>query len=627
MAVPELDILKPVDPSISNPDDYELFTLSNAQVCNPKTGKPANLLDAYADNPVTVEGKLDPPPREQQKYLVNRPYRKAVTVEVRNVTRFAWGQTLKTKEIMIWALGSSGWLEIRPSRVYRDTYQEMVEAIEILYFAADIYSQPRKRGGGPSAELIFQEYAEEPRFQCHSKEEASETFYSHRSFLMEAMLKRSEGIGWSNTPLYQHLKARFPADFQAVRDKISEKNDAASKKQSKVKTSGATTSSSSAQPPKKTASKKENLPSVPKKDDNWWEATAIWELMQKAFAQGHLKPGEVTVSSIAKEVVQKYEIESEGQAGHYLQAHGSNLRYIMQHPRRKTMLHFVHEPIFEELESNTLPAATIRIASQLVLIPRKVPLDQDSSEDEASDQSSSSSSDDGTRRHRHSHKGGLRPKGSKIAGKGNKGKKGKTTAPIPIINEPGEGDSEDGEPMELDSYSPTKRKGSVNETLANPRKRAASESNDLNSPPSSPSSSTTEAVSDPLPLRWRSSNANSVKSTSPAFLPSIISSPLPSYASNGPGDSFMCTFDGCTHKVYGASTETGKTLIKEHFQEHASRRQERLEIVISEEQRSRLPVSNLIKRIREMTESQQTAFQLPGMAAASPIPAAIERRF
>ncbi|KAF2806571.1 uncharacterized protein BDZ99DRAFT_394147 [Mytilinidion resinicola] len=626
MAVPELDILKPVDPSISNTDDYELFTLSNAQVYNPKTGKPANLLDAYVDSPVTVEGKLDPPPREQQKYLVRRPYSKGVTIEVKNVTRFAWGQTLKTKEIMIWALGRSGWLEIRPSRVYRDKYQEMVEAIEILYFTADIYSQPRKRGGGPSAELLFQEYAEEPRFQCKSKEEASEIFYSHKSFLMEAMLNRSEGIGWSNTPLYQHLKARFPADFQAVRDKISEKNDAGSQKQSKTKPRAAT--SRSAQPPKRTASKKEKPPNVPKKDDNWWEATAIWELMQKAFAQGHLKPGEVTVSSIAKEMVKKYSIESEGQANNYLRVHGSNLRFIMQHPKRKTMLHFVHEPIFEELESNTLPAATIRIASQLVLVPRKAPLDQDSSEDEASDQSSSS--DDGTRRHRHSHKGkysGLRPKSSKVAGKGNKGKKGKTTAPVPIVNEPGESDSGDGEPMELELSSHAKRKGSVDESLANPRKRAVSESNDLNSPPSSPSSSASEAVGDPLPLRWRNSNANSVKSTSPAFLPSIISSPLLSFAANGPGDSFICTFDGCAHRVYGASTENGKALIKEHFQEHASRRQEQLEIVISEEQRSRLPVSNLIKRIREMTESQQTTFHLPGMAAASPIPTAIERRY
>jgi hypothetical protein len=89
--------------------------------------------------------------------VVRRPYTKAVTIEVTNVTRFAWGQAVNDREIIIWALGSSGWLEIRPSRSYRDTYQDMVEAIEILYFAADIHSEPRKIGRGPSAEFLFQE--------------------------------------------------------------------------------------------------------------------------------------------------------------------------------------------------------------------------------------------------------------------------------------------------------------------------------------------------------------------------------------------------------------------------------------------------------------------------------------
>jgi hypothetical protein len=68
MAVPELSILKPANPSISNSDDYELFSLSHAQIYDPKTRKPANLLDAYADRPVTVEGRLVPPSRQQQQY-------------------------------------------------------------------------------------------------------------------------------------------------------------------------------------------------------------------------------------------------------------------------------------------------------------------------------------------------------------------------------------------------------------------------------------------------------------------------------------------------------------------------------------------------------------------------------
>jgi hypothetical protein len=33
----------------------------------------------------------------------------------------------------------------------------MVQAVELLYFITDIYSEPRKRGGGPTARLIYQE--------------------------------------------------------------------------------------------------------------------------------------------------------------------------------------------------------------------------------------------------------------------------------------------------------------------------------------------------------------------------------------------------------------------------------------------------------------------------------------
>lgn len=48
------------------------------------------------------------------------------------------------------------------------------------------------------------------RFRCNDREEAAEIFYKHRLFLIMSMLSRAQGIGWSNTPLYQHMKNRFP---------------------------------------------------------------------------------------------------------------------------------------------------------------------------------------------------------------------------------------------------------------------------------------------------------------------------------------------------------------------------------------------------------------------------------
>lgn len=60
------------------------------------------------------------------------------TVELNNVQHFSYGQ-FDSGEFAFWAAGESGWFEIRPARQYRAIYRDMVEAIGILYFVADIY--------------------------------------------------------------------------------------------------------------------------------------------------------------------------------------------------------------------------------------------------------------------------------------------------------------------------------------------------------------------------------------------------------------------------------------------------------------------------------------------------------
>ena len=87
--------------------------------------------------------------------VVKRPF-KPLDIEIRDVTRFSYGQT-EDGEIVIWALGLAGWFELRPRKNYEKIFRDMQEAVEILYFITDIYNEPRKRGGGPAAALIFQE--------------------------------------------------------------------------------------------------------------------------------------------------------------------------------------------------------------------------------------------------------------------------------------------------------------------------------------------------------------------------------------------------------------------------------------------------------------------------------------
>jgi hypothetical protein len=81
---------------------------------------------------------------------------KPIELEVRGVARYSYAE-LTDGDIAIWAQGKAGWFEIRPAPHYSEIYEGMVEAVQLLYFVTDLYSGPRKRGGGPSPQLVFQE--------------------------------------------------------------------------------------------------------------------------------------------------------------------------------------------------------------------------------------------------------------------------------------------------------------------------------------------------------------------------------------------------------------------------------------------------------------------------------------
>ncbi|KAF2259372.1 hypothetical protein CC78DRAFT_503303 [Lojkania enalia] len=624
MLTPELDILKPVDPSISNPDDYEIFTLSDARVLYNSNGKPASLLAAYADTPLKVEGRLEQPDRQQAKYLVKKPY-KPVEIEICNVTRFSYGQ-MEDGEIMIWALGAAGWFEIRPARTYKDIYLNMVEAVEVLYFVTDIYNEPRKRGGGPSASLIFQEYAEDERFACDDPTQAEMIFRKHKAFLFMCMLNRAQGIGWSNTPLYQWFRKQYLSDFENAKARIEGKSAVRSETASKPESTPEKPKAKGGKGTKK-AQKPED---APKKDDNWWEATAIFEFMQKAINQHVMHIGHVTIDRLARLMVRRYEISDVGTATNVILVHATNLCYIMDHPRRKNTRFFAEEQIYRELSSDyNLSAADIRRAQSIELRPRK---DHGTLKAETSEESESSSSAATPPQRRQRSKKGrlsvLRPKNSIYSGKGKGIKRGKGKAPNAAAASSSdqstdtfsaESEIEVDTPTHIQSLSPPKRKLDVDDIVEdnpNPRKRAASSSTSIEPSPhpypsTSSSSPDEEEANEPLPLRWQPSNNptnNTTKSASPALAPPIVSTPLPTFTPNGPKDSWICTFDGCSQKVYGASSEVGRMLIQEHLQDHARGRAKEIGIVMREEERLRLPVNNLIKKIREMAEAQQPLF-------------------
>jgi hypothetical protein len=62
-----------------------------------------------------------------------------------------------------------------------------------------------------SADL--KQYAEDERFPCTDPVLAGKIFHKHRVFLTMCFLNRAQGMGWSNTPLYQYFRRQYPVNI------------------------------------------------------------------------------------------------------------------------------------------------------------------------------------------------------------------------------------------------------------------------------------------------------------------------------------------------------------------------------------------------------------------------------
>ncbi|KAL8735964.1 MAG: hypothetical protein Q9166_000526 [cf. Caloplaca sp. 2 TL-2023] len=70
----------------------------------------------------------------------------------------------------------------------------------------------------------------------------------------------------------------------------------------------------------------------------------------------------------------------------------------------------------------------------------------------------------------------------------------------------------------------------------------------------------------------------------------MVAYDIPSDQPQGPGDLWTCQFENCNKRVHEASKPKGKEQIKSHFQEHARRAQEKIDLALAES-RPYLPVT------------------------------------
>jgi hypothetical protein len=349
----------------------------------------------------------------------------------------------------------------------------------------------------------------------------------------------------------------------------------------------------------------------PKKDNNWWEAAALFEFMQKAVNQRVLRVGRnrITLERVAQLVTRRYEIEETETAQNVLLVHAQNLCYMMDHPRRQDIRFFVDEPIYQELaRGHNLSALAQRRAEGVELRIRR----RDTLKDVGSE--SSNTSDDEAistpvrraPRRKLGRLSVLRPKSSQYSGKSKSIKGGKSKTDL--LLDPSD-DTSDAEAEEADTTSDEMALNRSFEALDNDnsntsndsprrgkrklpdpdatsrtrRKRAASTSPAPSQTPSSSAATDADAAA-ALPLVEKLSAADSGLSAT------LVSSPLPTYTANGPRDSWVCSVDGCSQRVYGCSKDTGRRLITEHLEDHSKGREKVVGVLWGERERLHLPV-------------------------------------
>ncbi|RDI88248.1 hypothetical protein Vi05172_g2076 [Venturia inaequalis] len=626
--IPESKILRSRDPADNDENNWATFDLRNVEVVN-KKGKLVNLLHADAAHPVTVTGTLQLNKGNAGLLLPTATKSKNAIIQIKNVTHFAYG-AYANGDVDFWAAGLAGWHCIKPADNYAANFHEMIEAVHIFYFIADSYGGESR----PRWDELFANYA---RIHHITSKAAAEKIYSHGQFIASRMMKGDEGIRWGHTSFYQHLRKMQPTSFgldtpampptkpapaqpapaRIASSRAAPAPTAASRpvpsRPTSLRASKPNTMTRSAETKPSRNSRRSRLAEAEEvaatrlretrnsqhrgpllSEVNRSKARSIWKFMQKTINNSRPPPADVTLDSIAHSVVQFYTVEDEEKATEYLQVLAADIIPLMQ-AKRQRQYDWPNLPIYDDLVGSKPTAAAKRRVAAMELELRAQPLSDEEEQDSAASESSEEEVLDETDHHTMSV---LRPQsGTKFSGKA-ASRKGKGKAPQRVDSEPADDETE---VMDIDT--PSKRKSmsedeeeeEEEEEESHPRKRFTRSQGDHDQELEDLEFEAQQAKSTGIPPR-KKSQPNGVKPN--VAPPVVISEPIFTTRAQEPGDVWTCPREGCLHKVYGAS-ENG-ALIKEHHLEH----DEVFNLVRSEENRTNLPVSALLKRIREMAESQ-----------------------
>ncbi|KAI7922821.1 hypothetical protein M9X92_004643 [Pyricularia oryzae] len=199
----------PSPPDIDDP----MFDLQDATVFRQDGKTMANLLEVTLDGPFIVKGKMIVEEDTEEQLVI--PRCKSVYVQIPNCSIFSVGY----EPLCLWAWSIGGWMEIKPAKVYRETYFDMSEAITLYWeimTAYQIVEEKKRKSKAAIRQALLNARLDEIFYHYATKagdgvlfSEVAKRCDKHALFLLDQIDQQSD-FDWGKTSFFHWMHKRHP---------------------------------------------------------------------------------------------------------------------------------------------------------------------------------------------------------------------------------------------------------------------------------------------------------------------------------------------------------------------------------------------------------------------------------
>ncbi len=241
---------------------------------------------------------------------------------------------------MIWAGGKAGWYEIIPSTRYAAIYEDIVKAVDLVYFLSDAHQKfaSRRPIRGAKVEELLVLYQQHTDYRVDDNAEAEAIFEKHHSFLIRQMLEGWEGINWARTHLWSYFSRLYPDEV--ARDPVTESEE------DEEQNENFSTSEDEELKSQRFSSNDEG------KEKTW--ADVIIEDIMHLKAGGNMCKRRCSIDGIAKILVKQYGVGSKNEASGIIKnAAQSLLRRLDADPHQGRNVTWSRKMLYRQLQRLT----------------------------------------------------------------------------------------------------------------------------------------------------------------------------------------------------------------------------------------------------------------------------------